>query len=861
MTISLQPTNTTCGSSNGAIFTVVNGGTSPYTFSDNGGPAQGSDLFTGLAAGTHLIRVQDAQGKKASASVTLTNAGMHPALTVAAQSAPAGCNADGTITLSVSGGSAPYQYSADGINAQASPSFTNLSAGAYSLYATDAAGCSSSLPFIFPSACSTIVNYDYSKTACTNDGWLIATADASGALPYTYSLDGGAYQASGNFVGLASGLHHLYTKDNNGNISVNAFPIQTHCDLTVTATPTDSRCSANNGTLTVTATGGRAPIYYSVAGRDYQTGNTIGSLAPGSYTVLVKDAGGSVGSLTGLVIGQFCHTLTADITPSSCSTYTGIITVTNAEGTAPIVFSIDGINYQSGRTFSSLPPGNYNLSSRDANNMISTLSLVVGTVNGPNISSSTTPTPCTLGNGTITTLATSGLPPYSFQLNNGAVQATGIFTGLRGGDYSVIVTDGNGCSAVQTMTILTTDGPAIDDSVYAATCSNTDGAIEALGSGGTAPLSYTLDNGALQTATLFNDLISKTYTLKVQDAQGCTAEKEIIVPLINGIIIDAGTALSVCIGSSVSLAGYTSTSDFSWSPATGLSDANALNPVATPALTTKYYLTAHSGVCTSVDSVLVTVDTLPLAHAGPDALVCYGHNIQLQGSGGSFYQWTPADFLDNPQSPHPTVVDPVQSVTYSLSVKDNNGCSSASPDKVQINVTPEAKVFAGNDTTVQTNVSFPLHASDVNNSGFTEYTWSPADGLDNASSQNPAASIGRPQTYTVEANTDNHCTAKAEIHINTFQAADILVPKAFTPNHDGNNDILHAIPLGIRDFHYFLVINRWGQQVFRTQDPSKGWDGLVGGLEQELSTYIWEAEGVDYYGKWIHRKGTVLLIR
>ncbi len=91
--------------------------------------------------------------------------------------------------------------------------------------------------------------------------------------------------------------------------------------------------------------------------------------------------------------------------------------------------------------------------------------------------------------------------------------------------------------------------------------------------------------------------------------------------------------------------------------------------------------------------------------------------------------------------------------------------------------------------------------------------------------------------------------------------SDILVPNGFTPNNDGLNDVLRPLTLGIRDFHYFRVFNRWGQTVFVTRDPGQGWNGQVAGQDQELSTYIWEAEGVDFNGNLIRRKGTVVLIK
>ncbi len=89
----------------------------------------------------------------------------------------------------------------------------------------------------------------------------------------------------------------------------------------------------------------------------------------------------------------------------------------------------------------------------------------------------------------------------------------------------------------------------------------------------------------------------------------------------------------------------------------------------------------------------------------------------------------------------------------------------------------------------------------------------------------------------------------------------IYVPKAFSPNNDGNNDLLKPILVGIQTFHYFTVYNRWGNIVFTTTDPNQGWDGTMKGVAQPVETYLWVAEGIDVNGKKIVAKGMTSLVR
>ncbi|MDO6430493.1 Ig-like domain-containing protein [Flavitalea sp. BT771] len=94
-----------------------------------------------------------------------------------------------------------------------------------------------------------------------------------------------------------------------------------------------------------------------------------------------------------------------------------------------------------------------------------------------------------------------------------------------------------------------------------------------------------------------------------------------------------------------------------------------------------------------------------------------------------------------------------------------------------------------------------------------------------------------------------------------FAAINIYVPPVFTPNGDGNNDVLKPILVGISAFHYFNVYNRWGNLIFTTQDPNNGWDGRFKGVPQPVETYLWIAEGVDLNGKKIVAKGMTSLVK
>lgn len=276
-----------------------------------------------------------------------------------------------------------------------------------------------------------------------------------------------------------------------------------------------------------------------------------------------------------------------------------------------------------------------------------------------------------------------------------------------------------------------------------------------------------------------------------------------------------------------------------------------------------YYIkgTISSG-CSVVAPVTVTTLPAPKANAGPDMTICFGNNGQLNGSGGSTYYWSPSTNLSNARIANPIVTNPgAGTMIYHLKVKDALGCTSVADDEVKISFALPAKISITSDTVVSINQPLQLNAIDINNSGFTDFTWTPSYGLNNPFIANPVVIADKDITYTLHAGTVNHCTDDVQVRIKVFRGPDIYVPNSFTPNGDGINDLLKPVPVGVREFHYFNVFNRFGQLLFSTTNASQGWDGKIQGKEQVNGTYVWIAEAVDYKGNIIQQKGYSTLIR
>jgi gliding motility-associated-like protein len=294
-----------------------------------------------------------------------------------------------------------------------------------------------------------------------------------------------------------------------------------------------------------------------------------------------------------------------------------------------------------------------------------------------------------------------------------------------------------------------------------------------------------------------------------------------------------------------------------------LNNAALLNPIANPVVTTKYYITATTGVCTQRDSVTVIVNPAPMANAGIDTTVCYGGEISLLGSGGTDYSWSPATLLINPTSANPIAsgFTGPQKIKFWLSVKDANGCTSLSQDTMTLYIPPPAKLFAGRDTFVAIRQPLQLMATDINNIGFVNYAWEPSAPLNDADIRNPVATLTAAITnFVVTATTSANCSGKDTVIVKTYRGPEIYVAGVFTPNADGTNDLLKAIPVGMKSFSYFNIYNRFGQQVFSTTNQNKGWDGRFKGSMQSMGTYVWIAAAIDYKGNLVQRKGTTMIM-
>ncbi|MFL5786586.1 MAG: gliding motility-associated C-terminal domain-containing protein [Flavisolibacter sp.] len=630
----------------------------------------------------------------------------------------------------------------------------------------------------------------------------------------------------------------------------------------INAYVTPSNCNKNNGKIILSATGDNGPFTYSFDGSTFNNNNQLSGLHSGLYKVYVKNNKGCISSQDVTVTDISTLNPSINSTDAICGNNSGNISINTNGGNAPYQYALNSGSYQNNSSFSNLAPGNYIITVKDNNGCLTTTrTIVINSIPPTQSSISTKDASCGKSNGTLSINTNQGTTPYEYSIDGTAFQTNSNFNNLAPTTYSVLIKDKNGCVETVATKINNIAPPSISVSVTNASCTKNDGMLSASIAGGASPFAYKINSGPYQNNETFNDLKSGEYQLTVQDANGCTDTKTIKVLLNNTVFVDAGHDLAICEGTSTILSAKSNGSSNYWLPISGLNNPDQLNLTATPSTTTKYYLTATLGVCSKTDSITITVNPAPIANAGKDSVICYGTDAFLNGEGGTVYSWTPSKYFQDAHIASPVVIKPKHNQSYILMVTDAFGCSSLQPDTVTISVTPPTVIFAGNDTILAAGEPIPLYAIDVNNSGFSQYDWSPGTGLNNPYIFNPVATPPHDITYNVTAKTPSGCVGKGQINIKVYEGPQIYVPNAFTPNGDKLNDILKAFPVGIRQFNYFALFNRWGQRIFYTEDQSQGWDGTINGKLQDTAVFVWIAKAIDYNGKILFRKGTVTLIR
>jgi gliding motility-associated-like protein len=426
------------------------------------------------------------------------------------------------------------------------------------------------------------------------------------------------------------------------------------------------------------------------------------------------------------------------------------------------------------------------------------------------------------------------------------------------------VTNSKGCDSTITKVVTVDDKPAINLPFKDTLICSID-TLPLLSSANGGSYSWSPNYNILNPNTA-NPLVypkaTTTYVLTVNN-NGCVNKDSVKVNVLDFITVKIIPDTAICKTDSFQLNPVSQALSYLWTASTGTPVQNVKHPWVQPLINTTYNVTANLGKCQAQASTLVQVFPYPQVAVSQDTTICFGNRTQLAGTvTGTSFSWSPTNTLLNPTTLSP-VAGPSKTTNYILTATNTSGCLKPVSDTITVTVIQPFTVNAGRDTAIVRGQLLQLRA--IANITDTNFLWTPPTGLSSRFISSPLDVLNITADsiiYKVRVTNSIGCFAEDELTVHIFKTEpDIFVPSAFSPNSDGLNDVLKPIPVGIVNLQYFRIYNRWGQMLYSTSDIGKGWDGTSNGTKQPSGAYVYMAQGIDYMGKTIFRKGTVVLIR
>jgi gliding motility-associated-like protein len=835
-------------------------------------------------------------------------------------STPSSCGSStGSIEVQGTGGAGGYQYSIDnGVTWQSSGVFSNLAGGNYTILVQDMNGCQGSISANVPQPTTVDLSLSSSTNVSCNgaSNGSAVTNVSGGQAPFNYTLNGGSAQSSGTYLNLAAGSYTIEVTDANGCTDTQPVTITQPAVVTLSfVSSTDASCSGNDGSLTVSGSGGTGTLHYTLNGGASQTSPVFSGIPGGTYSIQVADDNGCPASVSGTV--DIVNNLTAlliDDQDASCNGLSdGAVQLGGVGTPAPYTYSLVGGASQSSNTFTGLAAGNYNYVVTDGNGCRDTISVTIAEPTNISMITNTPLSMCIGGNVLMNAQANGGNGSYVFTWSNSLPNGpSNTVSPAATTNYTVTATDMNGCTASSIIQVTVNPNPPINAGGDQAVCIGTPVVLS-----GSGVQSYNWDNGVTNGVS-FTPVSTQTYTVTGMDANGCQGTDQVVVTVNPLPAVDAGQPQTVCQGAAVILNGsgavsyawnngvtngvsfipnstqtYTVTGtnsngctntdqvtvtvnlptpvnagvDQSVCPggsvtltATGAQSYNWNNGVSngvsfTPGATQTYTVTGtNANGCQSTDQVVVTVNPLPNVNAGTDQSICIGSGVTLSGSGAVSYTWNNG-VVNN------VLFTPGSTQTYTVTGTDINGCSNTDQVTVTIVPIPVANVSADITSGIPTlTVNF-----DNNSSNATSYHWD----FGNGSEQNASTTAGQQFGYTVPGQylvvltaANGSCVDTDTVLITVDPLPDpiILIPNIFTPNGDKNNDTFFITVMYVKSVKV-TIVNRWGDKMCDYDNVQGYWDGSWNGNIASDGVYFftYEIEGIN--GKILTGHGNIQLVR
>ncbi len=666
-----------------AVFTLtpVNG-INPNTFTFGTVTRSGvtGTITDSLSPGTYTFTITSSNGCSHDTSITIVSP-VNINLAAAIRSSTCSTLADGKVVLTASNGTTPYTYAQGTGTFGSANTFSPLAAGTYVFRVKDNLGCTKDTTVTVNDSLIISGNAAVTNVLCFNGATgSIAISGIGGASPYTFASGAGTYSGTNTFGGLNAGNYTIHIKDNNGCIKDTVVTIAQPTALGVTATVQNVKCNGgNDGSVTLTGTGGTTPYTYAVGAGAYSSNATIGSLAVGSFTFHVKDANGCIRDTTITITQPTKLAFTFAVTNVLCNGgSTGTVTITATGGTPAYTYASDAGAFGASSALSGLNAGTHIIHLKDANGCIkdSTITITQPAVLGVTATAATPPL-CNGGsNGTITIAGNGGTTPYAYAIGTGAFAATGTFNSLIAGTYQLHVKDANNCTKDTAITLIDPTPIVPTAQIKRPLCTPlVNGAVTLSATGGTTPYVYAAGTGTYSSSPLFSNLGSGTYTFHIKDSRGCV--KDTTITVTDSIFVHATVTTSPAkcyneASGSIAIAGSGGTSPYTFAMGSGAyTGTSPINNI----LAGSYVLhVKDNNGCLLDTNISVTQPANILPTVAITQPKCFGDSNGILTAGAS--GGTPAYTFALGGGAFGTNVNftGLAIGTYVIHVKDNNGC-------------------------------------------------------------------------------------------------------------------------------------------------------------------------------------------
>ncbi len=673
--------NSSCVAANGALdITVSPAGSYTYAWSNS---AASEDLAS-LPAGNYTVTVSVGTSCSSSSTFTVNNNSPVPVISPAITAALCG-DSNGAIDLTVSGGGAPYSFIWS--NMAVTEDLSGLPAGNYDVTVTGANGCTAGAALNVPSNSST---FNLSGQAspmsncATDNGVIDLVVSPPGAYTYTWSNG----MTTEDLSGLPAGPFTVSVTDASGCVASSSFTVANTTSFpAANATQTAEICGLANGSIDLTVSGGVPPYSFQWSGG--QGGNEdLNDIPAGPYEVTVSGANGCSTVFNAVVPGNSVPvSLSGSATPSTnCVVNNGDIQL----DVSPLNPGF-GLNYTYAwsnttavtQDLSNLSPGNYTVTVSAGGTCTSTATFnVANNTQAPLLSEAIGSAFCGDNSGNIDLSVSSGLLPYTFDWSNSI--GTEDLNAVGAGDYTVTVTDANGCTAVNTYTVPATIViPAISGNASPNTsCTSNDGAVTI----SVSPLlGYTFDwSGGPATQNLTN-LAPGNYTVTVSAGGGCTSSATFTVDDNTAAVNLSGSATNVlCNGDntgaiSLLVGGGSGAFSYNWSPAIPGNPQNPSNLFSgnySVTVTDAQGCTSAAGFVVGQPASGLQINCAPTANVSVAGATDGSGSVGLGGGTGPYdVTWSPGSSQTN-VAPGNFPISNLGEGNYAVTVTDANACSS-----------------------------------------------------------------------------------------------------------------------------------------------------------------------------------------